>query len=116
MMEFMLGLTFFARTFEEQFLIFQDKSSVTREEELPECVKVAWKLNSRGKIPTFLPNPTFVCDKSYVTASMFRVIISWIHIYIAHVCRCMQLKNVLKRKECQHRVHIYCNQLMLPKS
>lgn len=95
-MEFMLGLTFFARTFEEQFLIFQDKSSVTREEELPECVKVAWKLNSRGQIPTFLPNPTFVCDKSYVTASMFRVIISWIHIYSA----CMQ---VYATKECSKK-------------
>ena len=54
MMEFMWGITFFARTFEEKFLIFQDKSCVTCEEVLSECVKVAWKLNCRGQINSYI--------------------------------------------------------------
>jgi len=55
MMEFMRGLTFFARTFEEKFLIFQDKISVTCEEVLSECVKAERKLNCRGQTNSYIP-------------------------------------------------------------
>ena len=54
-MEFMRGLTFFARTLAEKFLIFQDQSSVTCEEVISECVKVAWKLNCRGQMNSYIP-------------------------------------------------------------
>lgn len=97
MMEFKWGLTFFARTFEEKFLIFQDKTSVTCEEVLSECVRLhgSWTAGDK-QIPTFLANAAFVCDKSYVTASVFRVIISWICVYSAYM-------QVHATKECSEK-------------
>jgi hypothetical protein len=67
------------------------------------------------QIPTFLANAAFVCDKSYVTASMLRVIISWIRVYSAYM-QVHATKERSEKKEHQYRVHVYCNQLMLPKS
>jgi hypothetical protein len=61
MMEFMWGLTFIARISEEKFLISQNKISVTCEEVLSECVKVAWELNCREQTNSYIPGKCSIC-------------------------------------------------------